>query len=119
MDISKLPYRDFVIHRKLADTRLRYIIPARGTAKFLTTGEFEMWDRLNERTRDCYQELFNEMLDKHIRKSVDTRLYISTINPYFNFKPFFESDTFIYSPKPPLSVCFRDYFIKGVTNEQT
>ena len=33
MDISKLPYCDFIIHRKLVDTRLRYIIPARGAAK--------------------------------------------------------------------------------------
>lgn len=30
MDISKLPYCDFVIHRKLSGARLRYIIPARG-----------------------------------------------------------------------------------------
>ena len=33
MDISKLPYCDFVIHRRLADTLLRYIIPARGAGK--------------------------------------------------------------------------------------
>lgn len=33
MDISKLPYWDFVIHRKLMGAHLRYIVPARGAGK--------------------------------------------------------------------------------------
>lgn len=119
MDISKLPYCDFVIHRKLATIQPKYIILARGSAKFTAAREFELWDRLNERTRDEFQEIFNKMLDNHIRKSVNARLYISTTNPYIDFKPFLEHDTFIYSLEPQVDMSFRDYFVKGVSDEQT
>ena len=119
MDISKLPHCDFIIHRKLVDAKRTYFIPARGSGKFVTTREFDQWERLNERTRDEFQEIFNEMLNNHIRKTVNSHIYISTGNPYIDFKPFLEHDSYIYSPGPLVEVSFSDYFIKGVSDEQT
>ena len=59
------------------------------------------------------------MLRNHVSKAVKSHVYISTNNPYNDFKPFPEHDTFIYSLDIKSRISFRDYFIKGVTNEQT
>lgn len=117
MDISNLPYCDFVIHRKLAGIQPEYIIRGRGSGKSwiqidedgnLVTPDmvvtkrphksylidFDSWNTIKDAVEDHILELktspLDSMFDAYMQQKLYRDLHIATYNPYSNFQNYVE-----------------------------